>query len=238
MACATGVPISTGLGTAPTLVGDMGECAYQLVMSDNIQRRGLAEYAIDQGYSTGVRPRLERDPLHEATCRRIFSDAFEHGGGTVVGDDEYKLGAGDYSAVVTKIQNIDPTARRDLHADVHPRQRGLPAPAPAGGDHDAGALDRRERRRRVAGRRRQGDRRAHVLQLGLHRRGRPGRPEPSTTTTTLANGKDPSSYVAVIGYDEVNMVADAIDGGGQHRARRLTASWRHDRLPPASPATS
>ena len=29
-----------------------------------------------------------------------------------------------------------------------------------------------------------------------------------------ANGKDPSSYVAVIGYDEVNLVADAIDEAG------------------------
>ena len=52
VACATGVPISTGLGTAPTLVGDMGECAYQLVMSDNIQAAVLAEYAIAEGYET------------------------------------------------------------------------------------------------------------------------------------------------------------------------------------------
>ena len=37
VACAANVPISTGPRTAPTLVGDMGECAYQLVMSDNIQ---------------------------------------------------------------------------------------------------------------------------------------------------------------------------------------------------------
>ncbi len=45
VACAAGVPISTGLGTAPTLVGGMGDCAYQLVMSDNIQAAVDAEYA-------------------------------------------------------------------------------------------------------------------------------------------------------------------------------------------------
>ena len=37
VACGAGVPISTGLGSAPTLVGDMGECAFQLMMSDNVQ---------------------------------------------------------------------------------------------------------------------------------------------------------------------------------------------------------
>ena len=52
VACMAGVPISTGLGTAPSLVGGMGDCAYQLVMSDNIQAAVLAEYAISQGYRT------------------------------------------------------------------------------------------------------------------------------------------------------------------------------------------
>ena len=52
VACTAGVPISTGLGTAPTLVGDMGDCAYQLVMSDNIQAAVLAEYALAEGYET------------------------------------------------------------------------------------------------------------------------------------------------------------------------------------------
>jgi branched-chain amino acid transport system substrate-binding protein len=38
-----------------------------------------------------------------------------------------------------------------------------------------------------------------------------------------ANGKDPSSYVAVIGYDEVNLVADAITKAGSADAAPLIA---------------
>ena len=53
-----------------------------------------------------------------------------------------------------------------------------------------------------------------------------------------ANGKDPSSYVAVIGYDEVNMVADAIEAAGSTEPAAITAQLGHDRLPPASRATS
>ena len=107
VACAPGVPISTGLGTAPSLVGDMGECAYQLVMSDNIQAAVLAEYAIAEGYETAYVLGSNEIPYTQ-DLPIFFSDAFENGGGTVVGTDEYKLGAGDYSAVVTKIANVDP----------------------------------------------------------------------------------------------------------------------------------
>ena len=50
VACSSGVPISTGDGTAPTLVGDMGDCAFQICMSDNIQGALAAEYAYKKGY--------------------------------------------------------------------------------------------------------------------------------------------------------------------------------------------
>ena len=83
VACATGVPISTGLGTAPSLVGDMGECAYQLVMSDNIQAAVLAEYAHRRGIRDRLRPGLERDPLHarpaDVLLRRL-RERRRHGG--------------------------------------------------------------------------------------------------------------------------------------------------------------
>jgi branched-chain amino acid transport system substrate-binding protein len=108
VACAAGVPISTGLGTAPSLVGDMGSCAYQLVMSDNIQAAVLAEYAVAQGYQTAYTLGSSEIP-YTKNLPIYFTDAFEHAGGTVVGSDEYKIGAGDYSAVVTKLQNADPT---------------------------------------------------------------------------------------------------------------------------------
>src|SRR5215208_1497840 len=107
VACAANIPISTGLGTAPTLVGDMGECAYQLVMSDNIQAAVLAEYALAQGYETAFVLGSNEIP-YTKDLPLFFADAFENGGGSVVGTDQYKIGAGDYSAVVTKLANIDP----------------------------------------------------------------------------------------------------------------------------------
>ena len=236
VACATGVPISTGLGTAPTLVGDMGECAYQLVMSDNIQAAVLAEYAIDRGVRDRLRPGLERDPLHarpaDVLLRRLRARR-RHGGG----HRRVQAGRGRLLGGRDEDPERRPRARRDLHADVHPRQRGLPAPAPSGGDHDAGALDRRQRRRRVARRRRQGDRRAHVLELGLHRRGRPERPG---VLRRLQRGQRQGPEL-LRGRDRLRRGQHGgrrDRGGGQHRARRHHRAAATRSMPPASRATS
>ena len=112
-----------------------------------------------------------------------FSAAFEHGGGTIVGTDEYKIGAGDYSAVVTKVTSVDPPPDVIFTPMFIPdsvvflrqlRQAGSTIPVlSTDGNADAGA----------AGRGHEGDRRPHVQQLGVHRRGRPRRCRPSTTTT-------------------------------------------------------
>ena len=147
VACATGVPISTGLGTAPSLVGDMGECAYQLVMSDNIQAAVLAEYAIAEGYETAYVLGSNEIP-YTRDLPTFFSDAFENGGGTVVGHRRVQARRRRLLRGRDEDPELRPRTRRDLHADVHPRQRGLPPPAPSGRGHHAGALDRRQRRRR------------------------------------------------------------------------------------------
>jgi branched-chain amino acid transport system substrate-binding protein len=107
-ACGAGIPISTGDGTSPTLVGDMGDCAFQILMSDNVQGATLADYAIQQGYKNAYVITSSEIP-YTANLGRYFPEAFQSGGGAVVATDEYKIGSGDYSAVVTKIANASPT---------------------------------------------------------------------------------------------------------------------------------
>ena len=212
VACSAGVPISTGLGTAPSLVGDMGECAYQLVMSDNIQAAVLAEHAIEQGYGTAYVLGSNEIP-YTKDLPVFFSDAFTNGGGTVVGTDEYKIGAGDYSAVVTKLANIDPAPDAVFTPMFIPdsvvflrqlRQAGLTMPVlSTDGNADAALLD--------AG--------AKAID-GLTFSNSVCTAEGDAAVQAFYDdynaqyGKDPSSYVAVIGYDEVNLVADAIEAAG------------------------
>jgi len=212
VACGAGVPISTGLGTAPSLVGDMGECAYQLVMSDNIQAAVLAEYALGEGYQTAYVLGSNEIP-YTKDLPTFFTDAFENGGGTVVGTDEYKIGAGDYSAVVTKLANADPEPDAVFTPMFIPdsvvflrqlRQAGLTMPVlSTDGNADAALLDA-------------GAKAIDGLTFSNSVCTAEGDPAVQTFYDDYNEryGEDPSSYVAVIGFDEVNIVAQAIEAAG------------------------
>jgi len=212
VACTAGVPISTGLGSAPTLVGDMGECAYQLMMSDNIQAAVLAEYAIAQGYGTAYVLGSNEIP-YTRDLPTFFTDAFEQGGGAVVAQDEYKIGAGDYSAVVTKIANTDPAPDAIFTPMFIPdsavflrqlRQAGVETPVlSTDGNADAALLDA-------------GAKAIDGLTFSNSVCTAEGNPDVQAfyDEYEAANGEEPSSYVAVIGYDEVNFVAGAIEAAG------------------------
>lgn len=212
VACTAGVPISTGLGTAPSLVGGMGDCAFQLVMSDNIQAAVLAEYALAQGYETAYVLGSNEIP-YTKDLPVFFSDAFQNGGGTVVATDEYKIGAGDYSAVVTKIANTDPAPQTIFTPMFLPdsavflrqlRQAGITTPVlSTDGNADAALLDA-------------GAKAIDGLTFSNSVCTAEGDPNVQAfyDDYNAANGEDPSSYVAVIGFDEVNAVAQAIETAG------------------------
>jgi branched-chain amino acid transport system substrate-binding protein len=212
VACGSGVPISTGLGTAPSLVGDMGECAFQLVMSDNIQAAVLAEYALAEGYETAYVLGSNEIP-YTRDLPKFFADAFQQGGGTIAGTDQYKLGAGDYSAVVTKIANIDPAPDAIFTPMYIPdsvvflrqlRQAGVETPVlSTDGNADAALLDA-------------GAKAIDGLTFSNSVCTAEGDPDVQAfyDDYEAANGEAPSSYVAVIGYDEVNIVAEAIEAAG------------------------
>jgi len=107
LACEAGIPISTGDGTAPTLVGDAGPCAFQLIMSDNLQGAVDAEYAWGQGYKTAYLLRSTEIP-YTNDLPTYFAAAFEHVGGKIIGEDVYRIDAGDYNVQVTAIAALDP----------------------------------------------------------------------------------------------------------------------------------
>jgi branched-chain amino acid transport system substrate-binding protein len=209
VACAAGVPISTGLGTAPSLVGDMGPCAFQLVMSDNIQAAVLAEYAVAQGYQTAYTLGSNEIPYTE-NLPIYFTDAFQQAGGTVVGSDQYKIGAGDYSAAVTKLANSEPTPDVVFTPMFIPdslvflrqlRQAGLTMPVlSTDGNADAALLDAGAKA--IDG--------LTFTNSVCTAEGDPG-VAGFYEDYNAEYGNDPSSYVAVIGYDEVNILKAAIE---------------------------
>ncbi len=237
VACATGVPISTGLGTAPSLVGDMGECAYQLVMSDNIQAAVLAEYAIAEGYETAyvlgsneipyTRTCRSSSPTRSRTAAARWSAPTSTSSAPATTPRSSRRSRTSTPRPTRSSRRCtSPTAWCSCGSSVRPGSR-CPVLS-TDGNADAG----------VARCRRQGDRRTDVLELGVHGRGRPRTCRPFYDDYNAANGKDPSSYVAVIGYDEVNLVADAIEAAGSTEPAAIIEQLATRSTAPASRAMS
>ena len=178
-------------------------------MSDNIQAAVLAEYAASQGYKTAYTLGSNEIP-YTKNLPIYFADAFEHGGGTVVGSDQYKIGAGDYSAAVTKLASVNPPPDVVFTPMFIPdsvvffrqlRQAGLTMPVlSTDGNADAALLDAGAKA--IDG--------LTFTNSVCTAEGDPG-VKGFYTDYNAEYGKDPSSYVAVIGYDEINILRSAIE---------------------------
>ncbi len=210
LACQHGVPISTGDSTAPTLVQDIGDCAYQIVMSDNVQGAVAGEYAAKKGYKTAFLLGSTEIP-YTKNLPRYFSEAFEKAGGKVLRREEFRIDAGDYSAQVTKIRNFSPRPDVIFTPMFVPdtpvfmrelRAQGVDIPVVStDGNHDPSLLK--------AGKAVEG------MVFTTHALPRPG--------TKLSDffdryrektGKEPSSVVTAVGYDEIQFVKAALEKAG------------------------
>jgi branched-chain amino acid transport system substrate-binding protein len=102
IACKAGIPISTGDGTAPTLVNEMGDCAFQICMSDNIQAAMAAEYAFQQGYRNACLISSEETPYTQ-NLPLYFQEVFEKLGGKIVGNESYRVESVSFSELMERI---------------------------------------------------------------------------------------------------------------------------------------
>lgn len=212
LACNAGIPVSTGDGTAPTLVGDMGKCAFQLVMSDNVQAALDAQYALKKGYKTAY-VIGSPDVPYTKNLPTYFTKVFVRGGGKVVGTVSYHVGSGDYSALVTRLAGVSPKPDVIFTPMFPPdtqvfmrqlRQAGVSIPViSTDGNYDASL--------KSAG--------AKALN-GFVFSASTCPPDPGTPLGKFyaqykkGTGKEPDSAVVGLGYDEIGVLKAAIEKAG------------------------
>lgn len=107
VACGEGVPISTGDGTSGTLVPSAGDCAHHVIMVNATQSAVAAEYALGEGYENAY-VLSSTDDAYLTELPDNFVDAFEHGGGTIVANEQFRYGASDFNVQVTQIAGLSP----------------------------------------------------------------------------------------------------------------------------------
>jgi len=107
-ASARGIPTILVTNTVPLPAQVMdSRLVFFAGFSDNVQAAAGAEYALAQGYRTALLVE-SKDISYTSNTPKWFGEAFEHGGGELVGDVSYKIGQTDFSAQVTKIANVKP----------------------------------------------------------------------------------------------------------------------------------
>ncbi|MBX3094021.1 MAG: ABC transporter substrate-binding protein [Cryobacterium sp.] len=218
LSCEAGVPISTGDGTSPDLVGQIGECAHHVIMSDNVQAAVAAEYALEQGWTTAFVMRSSDDPYTDGVPN-YFTDTFTQGGGTIVGETEFRIGAGDYNVQATEIANLPeqpdfiftPIFVSDTQVFLRQlRAQGVTTQVVgADGAVDASVLDA-------------GDA-AEGLIATFHAWPNDGdaRIAKFIDDYTAFHGSAPESMVAGLGYDEIYLIAQIIEAQGEASAEAI-----------------
>jgi branched-chain amino acid transport system substrate-binding protein len=91
--------------TTPEFTTVGGTKAYMSAFGDNEQAAACAEYALKQGAKTAY-TLGSPDSQYTDGLAKYFADAFQHGGGTVIGTDTFSIGQQDFSAQVTKITGL------------------------------------------------------------------------------------------------------------------------------------
>jgi branched-chain amino acid transport system substrate-binding protein len=102
-----GVPVICMTATTPGVTTVGGTKAYMAAFGDNEQGAANAEYALKKGMKTAY---ILHSPDSEYTenTPRYFADAFEHGGGSIIGEDTFSIGQQDFAAQVTKLAALNP----------------------------------------------------------------------------------------------------------------------------------
>jgi branched-chain amino acid transport system substrate-binding protein len=102
--------MTMGVNTPAVLLEEIGENAFNINFTDNLQAAADAEYACEQGYKSAYLLVAPQSPYtSEETMGKYFTEAFEHDcQGEVVGSDQFTIGSTNFGSQVTKIQSASP----------------------------------------------------------------------------------------------------------------------------------
>ena len=226
-----GVPFMDIGGTAPVITS-LGEYIFMLPFGDNTQAAATAEFTYAKKGWKNAAMLMDTEWDYTKFLSKYFIARYTEEGGTMLLEDTYKSGDKDFSAQFTKIKNLQPQPEfvfvsavpDDIGTIVkQARDQGVTLPIVGGDGYDTPLLVD------VAG----PDKSANVFfstHLGVY-----GDDPTAAQFRDAFNkeyGQEPQSVFAALGYDGINLVADAIKRAGStdHKAIRdalaATKGWK------------
>ncbi|GEM_PF-36220 len=208
-----GIPFLTVGATAP-VIPSIGDYIFMAPFGDNVQAAAGAEFAYKKnGWKNGY---LLMDKAQEYTrfLAKYFKERYTELGGNLLGEDTYQTGDKDYSAQFTKIKSLNP-APDFVYISAMPddigtiikqaRDQGVNQPIVGGDGYDTPLLVQ------VAG-----PERSNNVYFSTHLGVYGDDPTAKAFSDAYAKeyGGPPDTVFAALGYDSVNMMADAIKRAG------------------------
>jgi branched-chain amino acid transport system substrate-binding protein len=209
-----GIPFLDVGGTAP-LIAQIGDFIYMLPFGDNVQAAAGAEFAMEKGWKT-VAMLIDESYSYTKFLAQYFKDRFtmEDIAGEVVSELIYQSGDTDFSSQITEFQALDPQPDF-LFVSANPaeigtivkqvREAGLEMPILGGDGYDTPLL------LELAGEN------AREVYFTTHQGIYGDAPESLAFIEAYETeyGAPPPSVFSALGFDGINLMADAITRAGE-----------------------
>ncbi len=208
-----GIPFVTAGATLPSLPEQIGDFFFMAPFGDDAQAFAIADYAIDDLKAKTAYMLVDQAYDFTTALAAFFKQRFTEKGGQIVLEDIYRSGDTDFSAQIAKVQALNPPpdvlfiSAIPNEAGITTRQfreAGLQMPIISGDGFDTPLIAE------VAGE--LADEVFFSTHVALDNVD--PKVQKFVTAYTQEYGKAPENAFAVLGYDTLNLIADAIKRAG------------------------
>ncbi len=208
-----GIPFVTAGATLPTLPEQIGDFFFMAPFGDDAQAFAIADYAIDDLKAKTAYMLVDQAYDFTTALAAFFKQRFTEKGGQIVLEDIYRSGDTDFSAQIAKVQALNPPpdvlfiSAIPNEAGITTRQfreAGLQMPIISGDGFDTPLIAE------VAGE--LADNVFFSTHVALDNVD--PKVQNFVQAYTQEYGKAPENAFAVLGYDTLNLIADAIKRAG------------------------
>lgn len=217
------IPFLTAGATLPTLPEQIGDYFFMVPFGDDTQAFAIADYAMDELGAQSAYMLVDQAYDFTTALARFFKQRWEERGGEIVLEDIYQSGDTDFSAQIARLQALDPQPDV-LFISAIPneagittlqiREAGLTQPILSGDGFDTPLIAE------VAGELADGVYYSTHASLD--------NPDPKVANFvqayTDAYGRGPENAFAALGYDMMNLLADAIARAGSDDPAAIQAA--------------
>lgn len=218
-----GIPFVTAGATLPTLPEQIGEYFFMVPFGDDAQAFAIADYAIDELGTKTAWMLVDQAYDFTTALAKFFKQRFTERGGEIVLEDTYQSGDTDFSAQIARLKALDPQPDA-LFVSAIPneagittkqiREAGLAQPILSGDGFDTPLIAE------VAG----------DLADDVYYSTHASLDNPAPKVQSFVEGyeeeygRPPENAFAALGYDMMNLIADAIEQAGSAEPDAIRAA--------------